>query len=631
MNAADFAQYIDGSQRHQTERGTYWTGLCLAHDDHNASLSWRDGDRAVMLKCHAGCAPRAILDRLGLTFADLKLAASSATTTNGARARRMVAEYEYHNADGSLAYQVVRYEPKDFRQRIPNGRGGWTWSLHGTRRVVYRLPMLTSAKVVYICEGERDCDRLWGLGLRATTNAGGAEKWTDDYTAQLTAAGIERVVILPDNDAPGEAHALGIARSCLAAGLGVKVVRLPGLAPKGDVSDWLDAAHTKAELGALVKATEPLTVATLAAPSAPRDPHRLTFTSLGDLLAEPEEDHPWLVEDRLPAGGLGLLAGKPKAGKSTAARCLALSVARGAEWLGFKTHQGSVFYLGLEEKRQEVKRHFQAMGARAGDPVHVFIAPSPEDGMAQLRATAEAERPALIVVDPLLRFVRVRDANDYAMVTAALEPLMAIARDTGACVLAVHHMGKGERSGGDAILGSTAIFGAVDTALLLRRSDKYRTLSSTQRYGTDLEEMVVVLDEETRTVQAGTSRAEADEQQAAAAILDYLGTLSEPVEESEIREAVQVQTKMQVRALRTLVTGGEVIREGTGKRGDPYCYSVSCSLVPTYIREQENKKCETAVSARESEGESCSREITPSAQLSEPREQETALLEDIPL
>ncbi len=73
-----------------------------------------------------------------------------------------------------------------------------------------------------------------------------------------------------------------------------------------------------------------------------------------------------------------------------------------------------------------------------------------------VRWEAERQRPALVIVDPLLRFVRLRAAGDYAAVTTALEPLLALARDTGAHVLAVHHLGKAERSGGDGILGSTS-------------------------------------------------------------------------------------------------------------------------------------------------------------------------------
>ena len=137
--------------------------------------------------------------------------------------------------------------------------------MKGVRRLLYQLPSLQGQSVVYIAEGEKDVDRLRVIGLTATTNPGGASKttsgeskWKPEYTAQLKAATIEHVVILPDNDEPGLAHADQVARSCHAAGLKVKVVNMPGLKVKGDVSDWLDAGHTKDELVAIVKATAAL-------------------------------------------------------------------------------------------------------------------------------------------------------------------------------------------------------------------------------------------------------------------------------------------------------------------------------------------------------------------------------------
>ncbi len=98
-------------------------------------------------------------------------------------------------------------------------------------------------------------------------------------------------------------------------------------------------------------------------------------------------------------------------------------------------------------------------------------------------------KPTLVIIDPVLRMVRVRDANDYAQVSNALEPLMSIARQHSTHVLLVYHLGKGERADAtDSILGSTAFFAAVDTALIMKRSELYRTLQSRQRYGTDLPE-----------------------------------------------------------------------------------------------------------------------------------------------
>jgi hypothetical protein len=167
--------------------------------------------------------------------------------------KREVASYDYKDETGALLYQVVRFDPKDFRQPRPDGAGGFVWNLNGTRRVVYRLPELKGREGVLNVEGEKDADRAWSLGLPATCNAGGAGRWTDELTRQLVAAGVQRVVVIPDRDEPGRAHAAQVARSCHGAGLQVRVVELPDVSEKGDLSDYL-AQHTKTDLLTLVKA-----------------------------------------------------------------------------------------------------------------------------------------------------------------------------------------------------------------------------------------------------------------------------------------------------------------------------------------------------------------------------------------
>lgn len=301
----------------------------------------------------------------------------------------------------------------------------------------------------------------------------------------------------------------------------------------------------------------------------------LGLVPVGELLNEPDDAHAYIVENRLPAAGLGLLAGKPKAGKSTAARCLAFAVARGASWLGHATTQGPVIYLALEEKRAEVRDHFRDLGAADADPIYVFFGSTPADALDRLRREAERLRPVLIIIDPLFRFVRVDDGNDYATMTAALAPLLALARETGAHVLLVHHLGKGERSDGDNVLGSTAIFGAVDTALLMKRSERYRTLSSLQRYGEDLEEITIELDPVTRDVRAVGSRAEAEQMHAAGLILQFLGGLPAPVTEAELDAGIECRTQPKRAALRGLVKDGAVLRIGHGGKAAPFRYRVA--------------------------------------------------------
>lgn len=222
--------------------GAGWSARCPAHDDRRASLSISEGaEGRLLVHCHAQCQLDAVLVAWGLTPRDL-------FPEGTAESKIPLAEYAYYDELGTHLYDVVKFPPKEFRQRRADGE----WSMRGVRRVLYRLPELTKQAVVYIAEGEKDVNRLWREGLAATCNVGGAGKWKPDLTVQLKAAAVERVVLLPDNDTPGRTHMQQVADSCRQAGLSVKVLGLP-VPAKGDVSDWFDAGHTKAELIALVK------------------------------------------------------------------------------------------------------------------------------------------------------------------------------------------------------------------------------------------------------------------------------------------------------------------------------------------------------------------------------------------
>jgi len=209
--------------------------LCPAHPDKNQSLSINVCDDKILIHCHAGCSQEAVLAALGIEGCELSLSASD-------RERRIVATYDYQGENRKLLFQVVRFEPKGFRQRRPDGRGGWLWSLNGVPRVLYRLPDVLAAKSVLVCEGEKDCETARALGLVATCNPGGAGKWCEEYSECLRG---KRVAIIADADEPGRKHAAQIADSLSAKAEMVKIVEFP---QAKDLTEWVATGGTRKTL-----------------------------------------------------------------------------------------------------------------------------------------------------------------------------------------------------------------------------------------------------------------------------------------------------------------------------------------------------------------------------------------------
>lgn len=166
---------------------------------------------------------------------------------------KITATYSYEDENGKLLLEVVRFEPKDFRQRQPNVTGGWNWSVKSVRQTPFRLPQLLAADPaapVFIVEGEKDVLRLESLGLVATCNSGGAGKWPDTLNEHFNG---RHVVILADNDAPGRKHADNVSRALDITAADTRVLCLPNLPAKGDVSNWLDAGGTADQLLKMAK------------------------------------------------------------------------------------------------------------------------------------------------------------------------------------------------------------------------------------------------------------------------------------------------------------------------------------------------------------------------------------------
>lgn len=255
---------------------------CPAHDDRNPSLSVDEKNGRILVHCHVGCEGNTVIDVLK----ERNLWPSAVVK---AAKKVQVAQYDYKNLSGTLVFQVVRFEDKTFIQRQPDGRGGWQWNLGGVTRFPYyadKLAVADPEAMVYIPEGEKDVDRLWELGRVATCNPGGAGKWRKSYSENYLKG--RHVVILPDNDGPGRDHAEKVAKLTHPFAASVKVIELPGLPEKGDVSDWLDAGNAVDELTALVEAAlqwSPKKINETQIPDPTTDAYRTTDVGNGRRLA----------------------------------------------------------------------------------------------------------------------------------------------------------------------------------------------------------------------------------------------------------------------------------------------------------------------------------------------------------
>ena len=205
---------------------------CPFHEDRNASLSV---DVAKQLwNCHAGCGGGGVIDLLAkyegkdpgayIRSLDLEKLATPKPSFKAQASSKLVKVYSYTDEIGRELFQVCRYEPKTFKQRHSDGKGGWIWGMEGISRVLYRLPAVASADTVALCEGEKDAEALVALGYCGTCNVGGAGKWLDGYTYTLTG---KNVLIFGDNDEAGKKHVELVFDSIAGKVKSAKLIELP--------------------------------------------------------------------------------------------------------------------------------------------------------------------------------------------------------------------------------------------------------------------------------------------------------------------------------------------------------------------------------------------------------------------
>jgi hypothetical protein len=501
--------------------------------------------------------------------------------------RRIGATYRYTDESGTLLYEVVRYDPKDFRQRRPDGRGGWHWNLSGVRRVLYRLPELLAAdpgRPVFLVEGEKDADNLAALCLVATTGAMGAGKWRSEYAEALRG---RHVCILPDNDEPGRKHAADVARQLQGVAASVKILQLPDLPPKGDVSDWLAAGGSKQALLELALRGD-----TWEVPAGPEDPGDHTLAADRPVFPDPiPASHlaadgstlDWLWRGYLARQSVTLLTSLWKSGKSTLLAHLVKAMGQGKDLAGLAVAAGNVLVISEESQQLWAGRR-----DKLAITDHALFYTRPFKGrpewatwIAFVQHLAELTRAralALVCLDSLAALSPCDDENDAAQMQAALSPLHGIS-EAGAAVLLVHHPRKGDAGEGQASRGSGALPAFADIILEMRRSpstghnSRQRVLTAYSRFEETPDELVIELAEDGSGYRSLGARTEADRRARWEAIADALPAEGPGQTAEELRDQWP-EPKPGKRTLEVdLKQGAEAGRwsmAGAGRKGDPF-------------------------------------------------------------
>ncbi len=389
--------------------------------------------------------------------------------------KRMVATYDYIDTGGQLLFQTCRFEPKDFTQRHRDG-DKWVWNLKGIERVLYNLPAVLKAEEVIVVEGEKDADNLAVLGFTATTCPMGAKKWRPEYNEPLQG---KHVVLIPDNDNEGKEHMALVGASLNGTPASLKLLELPGLPSKGDVSDWVKGFTDKEE------AAEKLSM--MIDNAKPYDPPKKA--TLEDAVLEstdfraldlPEKRiflNPWLTEQSIT-----LIAGWRGTGKTWLALAILEAVATGENFGPWQVENTvPCLFVDGEMPVQDVHDRLNDMGhvANPENPLFIYCdCYANQLGLPRAHLASETWRSTmkrilttrkvkLWVIDNLASLASGLDENvkkDWDPINQWLLEL----RFAGISTIMLHHVGKGGKQ-----RGTSAREDNIDNSLVLKRPHDY--------------------------------------------------------------------------------------------------------------------------------------------------------------
>lgn len=383
------------------------------------------------------------------------------------------AHYDYRDPAGSVRYRVFRYRlpngKKTFTQHPPDGKGGWKYGsgcMDGVMPLPYRLPeLLASADAgdpIFVVEGEKDVEALAAVGLVATSSHGGCQNFANAWPRFDPEWYRGRdCFVIPDNDPGGRTFARQIAGWLAESGARlVKLVELPGLPIRGDVSDYLAAGGTVETLCDLAVRAPAFDPAAPVAAEADGDLSRdATVADLRRLVSA----EGWLWRGWIPQAALTLIAAEPGTGKTRFCFDLHRRLVHHEPWPdGSPTpllELPRVLWVVADNQHQEmcdiptefgIGDDLIVLNATAADPFDGTSLQTPEE-LSDFEARIARVRPTLVMIDTITNTGDFK-SQDSADAKRQYKPLQEIAARQQVSILCVTHLNAGGK-----VLGRRAL------------------------------------------------------------------------------------------------------------------------------------------------------------------------------
>ena len=413
--------------------------LCPSHNDKSPSLTASFNSDKILVKCQAGCPFKEIVSAL-----EMKQSQFFSPKEHSPPKKVIQATYRYEDKDGGHVMDVVRFKPKDFRPKRPDGN----LTLDGVTRVPYRLPQLLAGikegRDIILLEGEKDCDNAEKFGLVATTFAGGSGKWRKEYSEWFQDA---KVICLPDNDDAGRKGMHHIASEISMVAESVRWLELPDVPEKGDLSDWLSIeGNDQTKLKELISNAKQW--------NKKINKDSLVVLTLEELLNKEIPPRKNLLTPWLPSQGLCMIYSKRGLGKTWLALEIAYAVSSGGRFLNWEAEypQGVLYIDGemplslMQERLSEIEKR---KGQKIGKLFKILSPDAQKFGIPDL-STREGQEKIdeligdeikLVVLDNLSTLIRSGKESESDSWLPVQEWVLRL-RSRGKSVLLIHHAGK---------------------------------------------------------------------------------------------------------------------------------------------------------------------------------------------